>query len=66
MITKAGAAAPLTQFHMSGKETVDSSMEYRKTGVNMGIPSLSEYEIWRTKGLAIEQAKAALLNLMPK
>ncbi|MBU9735825.1 copper homeostasis protein CutC [Diplocloster agilis] len=66
VITKAGAAAPLTQFHMSGKETLESSMEYRKTGVNMGLPSLSEYEIWRTKGLAIEQAKAALLNLMPK
>lgn len=36
-------------FHTTGRKgPVDSGMVYRKTGVSMGLPSLSEYEIWRT------------------
>lgn len=35
-------------FHMSGKKVVESAMTYRKEGVNMGLPSMSEFEIWRT------------------
>ena len=35
-------------YHMSGKRTIDSEMKYRKEGVNMGLPLLSEYEVWRT------------------
>jgi len=27
---------------------VDSGMRYRKEGVSMGLPSLSEYELWLT------------------
>lgn len=37
-----------TSYHMSGKVTLDSSMRYRKEDVSMGLPSLSEYEIWQT------------------
>ncbi len=37
-----------TSYHMSGKVTLDSSMRYRKEEVSMGLPSLSEYEIWQT------------------
>lgn len=36
-------------FHTTGRKgPVDSGMVYRKPGVSMGLPSLSEYELWRT------------------
>ena len=41
--------AGITAFHTSGRGApIDSGMVYRKAGVYMGLPSLSEYEIWRT------------------
>ena len=39
---------PLTQFHMSGKTIRNSEMVYRNPEVFMGIPGMSEYEIWQT------------------
>lgn len=39
----------VTSFHTSARRgAVDSGMRYRKEGVSMGLPSLSEYELWRT------------------
>ena len=35
-------------FHMSAKKVLESKMKYRNLNVNMGMPGLSEYEIWRT------------------
>ena len=36
-------------FHTSGRRgPVDSGMIYRKATVSMGLPSLPEYELWRT------------------
>ena len=36
-------------FHTSGRRgPLDSGMRYRKETVSMGLPSLSEYEIWQT------------------
>lgn len=36
-------------FHTTGRRAaVDSGMRYRKEGVSMGLPALSEYELWRT------------------
>ena len=36
-------------FHTTGRRgPVDSAMIYRKSTVSMGLPSLSEYELWRT------------------
>ncbi len=36
-------------FHTTGRKgTLDSGMIYRKSTVAMGLPSLSEYEIWQT------------------
>jgi len=36
-------------YHTTGrKAALDSGMVYRKEGVSMGLPTLSEYEIWRT------------------
>lgn len=48
------------EFHMSGKKILDSRMQYRKDGVNMGLPGMSEYEIWETDETAIRLAKEAL------
>lgn len=39
----------ITTFHTTGRKgNLDSGMRYRKEGVSMGLPSLSEYEIWQT------------------
>ena len=45
---------------MSGKTELDSRMEYRKDGVNMGLPFLSEYTIYQTSEKAVQAAKAEL------
>ena len=44
-------------FHMSGKIIVDSGMTYRKENVNMGIPGIGEYDIFRTEEEQIRRAK---------
>lgn len=49
-----------TSYHMSGKVTLDSPMRYRKTEVSMGLPSLSEYEIWQTSEEAVRAAVEVL------
>ena len=54
---------PLTgvrAYHMTGKRVIDSEMQFRKDGVNMGLPMLSEYEIWRTDVDNIRAAKKVL------
>lgn len=53
-----------TSYHMSGKVTKESSMVYRKDNVNMGLPSISEYEIWQTAEQKIIDAKEALDELI--
>ena len=50
----------VTAYHMSGKTELDSKMEYRKEGVNMGLPSLSEYTIYRTSEAAVRAARNVL------
>ena len=41
--------AGIRVFHTTGRKGVlDSGMVYRKSTVSMGLPSLSEYEIWQT------------------
>lgn len=49
-------------FHMSGKATLDSAMTYRKQGVSMGLPVMSEYAIFRTD----ERKVAAVRNILNK
>ncbi|MCR5414265.1 MAG: copper homeostasis protein CutC [Kiritimatiellae bacterium] len=38
----------ITHYHASAKTVVDSGMKFRREGVPMGLPGISEYEIWRT------------------
>ncbi len=47
-------------FHMSGKCRVDSRMRYRNEQVSMGLPGLSEFEMFCTDGDEIRAARTAL------
>ena len=60
VIERLAPAAGLRAWHMSGKVTLDSEMRYRKDGVNMGLPSLSEYEIYRTSAEKVRAARDVL------
>lgn len=53
----------ITAYHMSGKIVLDSRMQYRKDGVNMGLPSWSEFEVFRTDAEKIKEARKVLDNL---
>lgn len=59
MVTDTGAWA----FHMSGKEVLDSPMTYRKPNVHMGLESISEYDIWRTKEENVRRAVEVLRGI---
>lgn len=50
-------------YHMSGKVTLDSRMEFRREGVNMGFPGFSEYEIWQTDAENIRKAAEVLRRM---
>ena len=52
-----------TSYHMSGKVTLDSEMQYRKEDVSMGVASMSEYQIWRTSAERVSQVKVVLEEL---
>ena len=52
-----------TNYHMSGKKVTDSKMAYRREEVNMGLPSLSEYDIWETSAEEIAKAVKVLKEL---
>ena len=53
-----------TSYHMSGKVTLDSQMRYRKADVSMGLPSLSEYEIWQTSEQHVRDAVEVLEGIV--
>ena len=50
----------IASFHMSVKITLPSRMEYRREGINMGLPSMSEFEIWQTDERKVREARNAL------
>lgn len=53
-------------FHTTGRKgPVDSGMVYRKSTVSMGLPSLSEYEIWRTDGEEFRACAEIVHGLLP-
>lgn len=54
------AETEITSFHMSGKKTVGSEMKFRREGVNMGLPSFGEFEIWRTDEAKVREARQVL------
>lgn len=52
-----------SSYHMSGKVTLDSTMEFRRERVSMGFPGFSEYEIWQTDAENIRRAAEVLERL---
>ena len=50
----------LTAFHMSGKRVLNSGMAYRNPAVSMGLPGLSEYELWQTDPENVRAVRALL------
>ena len=48
---------------MRGKVVTVSAMQFGKEGVNMGLPTCSEYEIWRTDIENVRAAKKVLEEL---
>ncbi len=49
-------------FHLSGKTVLDSCMVYRNQEVCMGMPGISEFQVWQTSAEAIRAAADALFN----
>ena len=56
LLMESGAKA----YHMSAKKVVDSPMTYRREGVPMGLPMMSEFVLWRCDGEEVAKAKAIL------
>ena len=53
-------------FHTSGRRgPIDSGMVYRKAAVSMGLPSLPEYELWRTDEEEFRACAEAVHALAP-
>jgi copper homeostasis protein len=53
----------ITTYHMTGKTLLESEMKYRKDNVKMGLPFLSEFEIYRTDKEKIRQARNVISRL---
>ena len=51
-------------FHLSARRTVKSGMAFRRTGVPMGLPVMSEYERLVTDAQAVAAARRALAAAM--
>ena len=54
------AQTDITSYHLSAKKIVDSGMRFRKEGVPMGLPAMSEYGIYQTGSRIVEEAVRAL------
>ena len=52
----------ITSYHLSAKKILDSGMRYRKEGVPMGLPAMSEYSIFRTDREVVAKAKSILTD----
>jgi len=57
---KTGAAA----FHLSAKRTVQSAMVFRREGVPMGLPMMSEFERFVTDAGQVRACRLALENVV--
>lgn len=53
-------------FHMSGKKTLSSDMVWRQKKVSMGLPGISEYEIYRTDSAKVAAAREVLDKMHKK
>lgn len=54
----------IVTYHTTGRSGVlNSGMKYRKEGVSMGLPSLSEYEVWQTDEATFRACAELVHNL---
>lgn len=63
VIEKLAPETGIRAWHMSGKVKLDSRMRYRKEEVSMGLPSMGEYEIYRTSRERIQEASEVLKRI---
>ncbi|QHQ61316.1 copper homeostasis protein CutC [Anaerocolumna sedimenticola] len=63
VIKKIGPSTGAKAFHMSGKVSAESIMDFRKEGVCMGLPSIDEYIIWKTDERKIHEARLVLEDI---
>jgi len=47
-------------FHLSAKKTVESAMTFRREGVPMGLPMMSEFERFQTDAAQVRACRAAI------
>lgn len=50
-------------YHLSAKKTVESGMVFRREGVPMGLPMMSEFSLYQTDEAQVRAAKKALARL---
>ena len=50
----------ILSYHMSGKETLDGPMAFRREGISMGLPGLSEYSRSVTSAEKVQRAREIL------
>lgn len=53
----------ILSYHLSGKRTIPSRMNFRREGVPMGLPGFEEFELWQTDPDAVRKARQALDSL---
>lgn len=63
VIRKMHEITDASAYHMSGKTVLDSSMRYRRTNVHMGLPGISEYDIWCADAGKIKEAAEVLKSI---
>ena len=62
-IPQLAAGTGVHAFHLSGKKVLDSRMTFRREGVPMGLPGISEFALWQTDEESIRAARTALDGL---
>lgn len=60
------AGTDITAYHLSAKKIVDSGMHYRREGVPMGLPAMSEYGIYRTDKEIVAASRRVLTEHIRK
>lgn len=60
VIAALGSQTRAEAFHLSGRRIEQSRMTYRREGVPMGLPGISEFECWSCDPAAIRAAREAL------
>ncbi|MEG2074345.1 MAG: copper homeostasis protein CutC [Angelakisella sp.] len=56
------AATNTSAYHLTAKAKLPSSMTFRRGGLSMGLPSMSEYELWRTDSREVGTVDRILRN----